>query len=99
MPRLDRYAFLSFDCYGTLIDFERGVLAVLRSILPRHGVRLSDDQILELYGSLKLKLELERGPFKPFREVLHLTMDSLGRQPRFSPSPSERTALADSLGA
>src|SRR5438067_2077212 len=53
-----RFEVLSFDCFGTLIDFERGVLTALRPILDRHGVALSDDELLETYGALKLPVGL-----------------------------------------
>ncbi|GAH97548.1 unnamed protein product, partial [marine sediment metagenome] len=39
---------LSFDCYGTLIDWESGILAALRPVLSTHTIDLSNDQILEL---------------------------------------------------
>lgn len=91
----DRFDVLSFDCYGTLIDFEAGVLAALRPILARHGVALADDALLEVYGALKLPVE--RGPFRPFREVLLRTMERFGQRFGFAPTPGERTALAESL--
>jgi 2-haloacid dehalogenase len=90
-----RFDVLSFDCYGTLIDFEQGVLPVLHPILARYGVALSDDQLLETYA--QLKLAIERAPFRPFRDVLLQTMDSFGRRFNFEPTSGERSALVDSL--
>lgn len=95
MLDFDRFDILSFDCYGTLIDFEVGVLAALRPILARHGVALPDDALLEAYGALKLPLERE--PFQPFREVLLRTMDRFGQRFNFDPTPDERAALVESL--
>lgn len=92
----DRFDFLSFDCYGTLIDFEAGVLAALRPLLVRHGVALPDDELLETYGALKLPIEREQ-PFQPFREVLLRTMDRIGERFGFAPTPGERAALVASL--
>ena len=92
-----RFEVLSFDCFGTLIDFERGVLTALRPILDRHGVALSDDELLETYGALKLPVE-RSSPFLPFREVLLRTIDSIGCRFRFEPTPAERSALGDSIG-
>jgi 2-haloacid dehalogenase len=92
-----RFEVLCFDCFGTLIDFERGVLAALRPILERRGVAPSDDELLETYGALKLPIE-RSSPFKPFREVLLRTMDSVGQRFGFEPTPAERSALVDTIG-
>src|SRR5438477_1008106 len=92
-----RFEVLSFDCFGTLIDFERGVLTALRPILDRHGVALSDDEHLETYGALRLPVE-RSSPFLPFREVLLRTMGSIGCRFGFEPTPAERSALVDSIG-
>lgn len=37
-----RFDILTFDCYGTLIDWESGLLPVLRAILAAHGKRADD---------------------------------------------------------
>ena len=44
--RLSDYKVLSFDCYGTLIDWERGMVAALKPLTDRLGGRLSRDQVL-----------------------------------------------------
>jgi 2-haloacid dehalogenase len=93
---LDRFTILTFDCYGTLIDWERGILAALQPLLARHGVARSDDHILELYG--ELETAAEHGPYRPYREVLTQAVDGLGQRLGFTPSEAERTTLADSVG-
>ena len=57
MLDFDRYSHLTFDCYGTLIDWERGILAALRPLLDRHGVAPTDDRLLTLYGELEATAE------------------------------------------
>ncbi|WP_032401623.1 haloacid dehalogenase type II [Rhodococcoides fascians] len=44
------YDVLSFDCYGTLIDWEAGILEVLRAWAQEAGSELSDDELLTAYG-------------------------------------------------
>ncbi|KZF11262.1 MULTISPECIES: HAD-IA family hydrolase [unclassified Rhodococcus (in: high G+C Gram-positive bacteria)] len=44
------YDVLSFDCYGTLIDWETGILEVLRPWAKEAGSPLSDDELLAVYG-------------------------------------------------
>ncbi|HEU5423551.1 MAG TPA: haloacid dehalogenase type II [Nitrolancea sp.] len=86
---------LTFDCYGTLIDWESGILAALRPLLTRHGVALSDDQVLEQFGALESHAELP--PYRSYREVLARVVDGFGQQHGFTPTPDERAALAGSV--
>jgi 2-haloacid dehalogenase len=59
---------LTFDCYGTLIDWETGILAAFRPVLERNGVAASDDELLEAYAAAEA--ELEAGSFLPYRAIL-----------------------------
>ena len=62
----DRFDVLTFDCYGTLIDWETGLLAALREALPT--VTAADDELLERYAMHEA--EAESGPYLRYREVL-----------------------------
>jgi 2-haloacid dehalogenase len=62
-----RYDVLTFDCYGTLIDWEAGLLAALRSALP-NGAAVDDETLLEAYA--RHEAEAERPPYRSYREVL-----------------------------
>jgi FMN phosphatase YigB (HAD superfamily) len=48
----DHFEVLTFDCYGTLIDWEAGILAGLRRVLEPRGVAADDDDLLERYDDL-----------------------------------------------
>jgi 2-haloacid dehalogenase len=61
------YDVLTFDCYGTLIDWETGLLAALREALPG-SVDVGDDALLERYA--RHEAEAERPPYRTYREVL-----------------------------
>ena len=63
-----RFEALTFDCYGTLIDWETGILAGIRPILDRWGVRAEDDELLEAYA--RAEAGLEAGPYRTYRDVL-----------------------------
>jgi 2-haloacid dehalogenase len=56
---------MTFDCYGTLVDWEAGILAALRPIV---GETASDHDLLESYG--RSEARLEAGPWQPYREIL-----------------------------
>jgi 2-haloacid dehalogenase len=59
---------LTFDCYGTLIDWETGILAGLRPLLGDAGAAMTDDTLLERYGVAEATVEA--GPYRRYREVL-----------------------------
>jgi len=64
---LDAFDALTFDCYGTLIDWEAGLLAALRQALPgADGV--VDEALLEAHAGHEA--EAERPPYRSYREVL-----------------------------
>lgn len=90
-----RFTTISFDCYGTLIDWEAGMLPVLRALLARHNCNLAGPAILELYG--ELEAEAESGPYRTYREVLESVVRAFGERLGFQPSPSEMLSLPDSV--
>jgi 2-haloacid dehalogenase len=49
--KLSDFRVLSFDCYGTLIDWESGILTALRPLVLRAGVALDDDAILSTFAT------------------------------------------------
>jgi 2-haloacid dehalogenase len=62
-----RYEVLTFDCYGTLIDWETGLLEALRRALPTAS-EVEEEALLESYG--RHEAEAERPPYRSYREVL-----------------------------
>ena len=95
MIDLSQFSHLTFDCYGTLIDWETGILNALRPLLAAHGITLSDDQLLEQYG--ELEAAAEHGTYRPYREVLATVVDGFGARCGFAPSAAERASLAASV--
>jgi len=70
MTDVTKFNTLTFDCYGTLIDWERGILAELRPWVERNGRRdLDDNAILELFGTTEAACEAET-PGKLYPEIL-----------------------------
>jgi 2-haloacid dehalogenase len=86
---------ITFDCYGTLIDWESGMLAALRPLLSRDGRNVPDLQILELYG--EIEAGLEAGPYRPYRQVLTQAAQEIGRRVGTTISAEEGSAFAQSL--
>jgi 2-haloacid dehalogenase len=96
MLNFNSFTYLTFDCYGTLIDWETGILTAVRPILQRHGVSPDDAAVLGHYT--RLEAELEAGPYRAYREVLQGVVDGLGEAYGFRPDAAEREALPASVG-
>lgn len=53
MLNFNQFEVVSFDCYGTLIDWERAILPVLRQLLSSRERNLSDDATLERFAEFE----------------------------------------------
>jgi 2-haloacid dehalogenase len=95
----NKYEVLSFDCYGTLVDWESGIIAGLRPVLRAHGVGATEGEILDLHARTEHELQAasERGAYVKYRDVLGEEVRQAGRRWGFEPSPSEVRALPDSV--
>jgi len=91
----NRFEILTFDCYGTLIDWETGLLSALHRILSAHGKKIDDATLLELYGNFEQCSE--QGAFHPYREVLQSVVRQFGDEFGFVPTIEETRSLPDSL--
>jgi 2-haloacid dehalogenase len=95
MLDFSRFEIVMFDCYGTLINWEAGILPVLHGVLRAHGKSSDDGTLLKQYGDFEQ--QAESGPFQPYREVLAAVVRQFGKQLGFLPTNEEARALARSL--
>lgn len=95
MINLDRIEVLTFDCYGTLIDWESGMLKALQSILRAHHIQLDEKSILERFALFES--ELEQGEYRKYRLILQGVVQRFGEEFGFNPTTAELNALADSI--
>ena len=98
MTDLDYRAFdaVTFDCYGTLIDWETGILAGLRKALAAHGVDAADDALLEAFATAEARLE--SGHYLPYRTVLAAAARSVGNGLGIEVTDEEAAAFGGSVG-
>jgi 2-haloacid dehalogenase len=88
---VDRWA--TFDCYGTLIDWERGIQEALSRLWPQaDGARL-----LARYHEIEPRIQA--GSFLPYREVMARAIEKLAGAEGLELRPLDREALAESLPA
>lgn len=95
MLDLGRFEVLTFDCYGTLIDWEAGILAAAQPILGAHDVALSDDEVLERYA--RHEAVLESGPWQPYRAVLSGALGGLADELGVAVTAEELAAFSESV--
>jgi 2-haloacid dehalogenase len=91
-----RFDVLTFDCYGTLIDWETGILAGLRAILAPHRVHAGDDDLLERYA--RAEAALEAGGYLPYREVLARAAAEVCRGLGVTADPAALARFGGSVG-
>jgi 2-haloacid dehalogenase len=87
---------LTFDCYGTLIDWEAGIWQALHPILSSHRIDIAVDKALELYG--ELESEVERGEYCDYRTVLRRVLEGVGTRIGFVPTETELRHFSASVG-
>jgi 2-haloacid dehalogenase len=95
MLDLTRFKVLTFDCYGTMIDWETGIFSALRPILTAHNKSVPDIALLELYSELELKAE--QGEYRCYRDVLQSVVSGFGERLGFLPTDAEVRSLPESL--
>jgi 2-haloacid dehalogenase len=95
MLDFNRFEILTFDCYGTLVNWEAGILSALHCILSAHKKNIDDATLLKLYGDFELRSEM--GIFHPYREVLQSVVRQFGIELGFTPTAEELRSLPDSL--
>ena len=86
---------LTLDCYGTLIDWETGVIEALRPMLSRHEVALTDDEIIATFQDIETPLC--EPPYKTYKSVLAGVIDGFGRRFGVPMGAEDRDRLASSI--
>lgn len=86
-----RFQLITFDCYGTLIDWESGILNAVSCAFP--ALESCDDEILTAFS--EIEPAIQSGEYKSYRLVLRETLVKMGM--RFKRKPANAEALADSI--
>jgi 2-haloacid dehalogenase len=78
LVQITDFEAISFDCYGTLIDWEAGLAAVLGPWARSRGVALEDEALLAAYAGHEERAEAE-DPTAPYPDILARSLTALGR--------------------
>jgi 2-haloacid dehalogenase len=90
----DRYDVLTFDTYGTLIDWETGLVSALRRALGDAVAALRGDELLTRFAALEHEAET---PGTPYREVLEICLRGVAAQLGAPVSDAEVTTFGGSV--
>lgn len=87
--------YITFDCYGTLIDWEGGIRTAAKKLVDKNGFSLSLDGISDKY--IEVELEVEAEQYRKYHEVLQLSAKKLFKQGGFDISDEDALEFADSI--
>lgn len=94
--RLADFTTLTFDCYGTLIDWEGGIVAATRPWLAAKGVSRTDDQILETFAQSESTQQRET-PAMLYPELLARTLHRMAAAWGLSATEAEAATFGNSV--
>lgn len=95
MPGFSQFEWISFDCYGTLIDWESGIVGYLQQLLYRRSLTITDAEILELYS--EIEPQEQAGEYRSYRHVLAGVVREFGRRLGFEVDNAQADGLASSI--
>jgi 2-haloacid dehalogenase len=94
--KLTDFKALTFDCYGTLIDWESGIVDALKPLTRRVGHEISRNEILQAHARHESSQQLQT-PTKVYRDLLPIVYKRLGEEWGVSPSWEECVAYGRSV--
>ena len=95
MGEFDRFRALSFDCYGTLIDWETGIKTALEPWANRH--RIEPEALLAEFGRIESSQE-RRYPTNLYPEILRRVLGEIGARRGIEVTRAEASGFAASVG-
>jgi 2-haloalkanoic acid dehalogenase type II len=96
--KLTEFEAMSFDCYGTLIDWESGIAAVLNPWARSRGLELDDEHLLAAYSTHEAAAEADH-PTERYPDILARSMRALGDELGVAVTDQDAAALAGSVPA
>jgi 2-haloacid dehalogenase len=95
--RLSDFSGLSFDCYGTLIDWESGIYTALAPLMGRAGVGLSRDGVLEAFAGVEARQQALT-PGMGYSDLLAVVHSRLAVDWGVAADAAEDAAFGGSIG-
>jgi 2-haloacid dehalogenase len=92
---LDSFKVLTFDCYGTLIDWESGILAALRPLRVKSDSTATDEEILGEYA--RIESSIQAGEYRLYKEILCEVADEMAAWLNLSAGDYDQNAIWESI--
>jgi 2-haloacid dehalogenase len=96
MAQLSDFKILTFDCYGTLIDWETGICAAIGPWLEGHGVSATREQILAAFAEAEAPQQTAT-PDLRYPELLARVHGVLAQRFGLAPDPARAQAFGRSI--
>lgn len=92
------FAVITFDCYGTLIDWRRGIAEAFEAEAERLGVPVDTKRVLDLHAEVEPAIQ-HRNPTRPYAEILRRVAVAIGTELEWPIDASFGAFLPQSLPA
>jgi 2-haloacid dehalogenase len=90
-----RFEALTFDCYGTLIDWETGLTEAFDRVFRAHGIEADAEEVLARYA--RHEAAAEAGPYLRYRDVLARGLRGVAAELGFEPTADEQATFGGSV--
>jgi len=95
MPLPTKPTFVTFDVYGTLIDWEKGIWDAFSAEAARDGFTIEREEVISLF--MEIQREIEGGSYELYAEVLRRTVVEIAKRLGWPLEPSRSGFLPDSV--
>ncbi|MDE3070597.1 MAG: haloacid dehalogenase, partial [Acidobacteriota bacterium] len=95
MPIPKNVAWVTFDVYGTLIDWETGIYEAFAAEAAKDGMEIERDQLISLFH--EVSQEIEAGSYELYAEVLRRVVVAIAKRLEWSLEPSRARFLPESI--
>lgn len=95
-PLLDAIEVITFDCYGTLIDWETGAKNTLRRLLAAKNIGADQDAFFEAWEASQ-RVRIER--YAPYRQIAAESFEQVTREQQLPLGPEDARSFADSIAS
>jgi 2-haloacid dehalogenase len=96
LPKLKDISWVTTDCYGTLIDWERGIIDAFSAEAAKDGFSFDEQQFIDRF--LEVQAEIMSGSYELYAEVLRRAAVRVAREIGWELEPSRAQFLPDSVG-
>jgi 2-haloacid dehalogenase len=97
LPKLKEIKWVTTDCYGTLIDWEKGIVDAFRKEADRDGLTIDEKALLERF--FEVQAQLMAGSYELYAEVLRRGAVKVAEEIDWEIEPSRAQFLPDSVAS